>query len=256
MQHTHGTEGKHTIKVVVEDASGNKISSEKQYVIEHSGTVTPVVKPTATASIEDPKNTATPGVEETAQPLSARIKLSAASPQKVGKRVTLQLIANGGTAPYKYSVTATKSNGKKTTLLKNSNKSTVVWTPANAGTYKLTATIEDANGVKAVKNVTYTIKAVSPIKVKTFKVSKYSIARGKSVKITVKATSSNKGKVKYKISVQKKGDAKKTVVRNYSTKTTYTWKASKKGKYTIYITVKDAKGKTTTKKLSKQITVK
>ena len=252
----NGTEGKHTIKVVVEDASGNKISSEKQYVIEHSGTATPVVKPTATASIEDPKNTATPGVEETAQPLSARIKLSAASPQKVGKRVTLQLIANGGTAPYKYSVTATKSNGKKTTLLKNSNKSTVVWTPANAGTYKLTATIEDANGVKAVKNVTYTIKVVSPIKVKTFKVSKYSIARGKSVKITVKATSSNKGKVKYKISVQKKGDAKKTVVRKYSTKTTYTWKASKKGKYTIYITVRDAKGKTTTKKLSKQITVK
>ena len=252
----NGTEGKHTIKVVVEDASGNKISSEKQYVIEHSGTATPVVKPTATASIEDPKNTATPGVEETAQPLSARIKLSAASPQKVGKRVTLQLIANGGTAPYKYSVTATKSNGKKTTLLKNSNKSTVVWTPANAGTYKLTATIEDANGVKAVKNVTYTIKAVSPIKVKTFKVSKYSIARGKSVKITVKATSSNKGKVKYKISVQKKGDAKKTVVRKYSTKTTYTWKASKKGKYTIYVTVRDAKGKTTTKKLRKQITVK
>ena len=258
----NGEVGKHTIKVVVTDTAGNKISSEKQYVIEQNGT-NPTVVPTATATTT-PKVTVTPTatvqptapVVETPQPLSIRMKLSAASPQKLGKKVSMQLIANGGTAPYTYSIVITNSAGKKKTVLKSTTKNTVTWKADKAGKYKITATVTDANGVKCVKNTTYTITAVSPITVKTFKVSSYKVKKGKTVKITVKATSTNKGKIQYKLSVQKNGSTKRTVVKSYSTKTTCTWKAKKKGKYTVYLTVKDSKGKTTTKKLTKQITVK
>ena len=141
-------------------------------------------------------------------------------------------------------------------MLNKSNSGTATWKPSKAGTYKIYSMIEDANGDVVIKNTTYTIKASKTITVKGFKPSKYTVVKGKSVKFTMKAVSSNKGKVQYKLSVQKKGTSKKVVIKKYSKKATFTWKTKKKGKYTIYLTVKDAKGKTTTKKLSKQITVK
>ena len=259
--------GEHTIKVVVEDADGTKISSEKEYVIEEeeNAVVTPKVTPTTpakTATPTEPTKTATPTStpkEDSPTEFLGRMKFSVASPQKLGKTIGLELVAQGGTTPYQYSVVITDKNGKVVRLLNNSSESKVTWKPSKTGTYKVYGRIVDANGKAVVKNTTYTITAnkVAPkITVKTFKASKYTVAKGKSVKIVMKATSSNKGKIQYKLSVQKKGTKKKSVIRSYSTKTAYTWKAKKKGKYTIYMTVKDAKGKTTTKKLKKQIVVK
>ena len=251
--------GNHTIKVIVEDADGTKISCEKKYVIESTeGQTTPSTKPT-TAPTKEPTKTALPKPTDSVVPsgeLMARLKFSAVSPQKVGKAIGLNLVAVGGTAPYKYSITVTDKTGKPVRLLNKSNSGTVTWKPSKAGTYKIYCMLEDANGDVVIKNTTYTIKASKTITVKGFKASKYAVAKGKSVKFTMKAVSSNKGKVQYKLSVQKKGTSKKVVIKKYSSKATFTWKTKKKGKYTIYLTVKDAKGKTTTKKLSKQITVK
>ena len=251
--------GNHTIKVIVEDADGIKISCEKKYVIESTeGQTTPSTKPT-TAPTKEPTKTASPKPTDGVVPsgeLMARLKFSAVSPQKVGKAIGLNLVAVGGTAPYKYSITVTDKSGKPVRLLNKSNSGTATWKPSKAGTYKIYSMIEDANGDVVIKNTTYTIKASKTITVKGFKPSKYTVAKGKSVKFTMKAVSSNKGKVQYKLSVQKKGTSKKVVIKKYSKKATFTWKTKKKGKYTIYLTVKDAKGKTTTKKLSKQITVK
>ena len=251
--------GNHTIKVIVEDADGTKISCEKKYVIESTeGQTTPSTKPT-TAPTKEPTKTASPKPTDSVVPsgeLMARLKFSAVSPQKVGKAIGLNLVAVGGTAPYKYSITVTDKTGKPVRLLNKSNSGTVTWKPSKAGTYKIYCMLEDANGDVVIKNTTYTIKASKTITVKGFKASKYAVAKDKSVKFTMKAVSSNKGKVQYKLSVQKKGTSKKVVIKKYSSKATFTWKTKKKGKYTIYLTVKDAKGKTTTKKLSKQITVK
>lgn len=251
--------GNHIIKVIVEDADGTKISCEKKYVIESTeGQTTPSTKPTTTPT-KEPTKTASPKPTDSVVPsgeLMARLKFSAVSPQKVGKAIGLNLVAVGGTAPYKYSITVTDKTGKPVRLLNKSNSGIVTWKPSKAGTYKIYCMLEDANGDVVIKNTTYTIKASKTITVKGFKASKYAVAKGKSVKFTMKAVSSNKGKVQYKLSVQKKGTSKKVVIKKYSSKATFTWKTKKKGKYTIYLTVKDAKGKTTTKKLSKQITVK
>ena len=257
--------GEHTIKVVVEDADGTKISSEKEYVIEGEDVVEETAEPTKPAKTPTPTestNTAEPTqTPEEQKDILARIRFSASSPQKLGKSIGLELIAEGGTAPYKYTLVITDQSGKPYRILSNSENSKVVWKPTKAGKYKIYARIVDANGDYAVKNATYTINAakknpVSKITVKTFKANKYSVKKGKTVTFAMKATSSNKGKVQYKLLVQKKGTAKKSVIRKYATKTSYTWKAKNKGKYTVYLVVKDAKGKTTTKKLKKQITVK
>ena len=242
--------GEHTIKVVVEDADGTKISSEKEYVIEGEDVVEETAEPTKPAKTPTPTestNTAEPTqTPEEQKDILARIRFSASSPQKLGKSIGLELIAEGGTASYKYTLVITDQSGKPYRILSNSENSKVVWKPTKAGKYKIYARIVDANGDYAVKNATYTINAakknpVSKITVKTFKANKYSVKKGKTVTFAMKATSSNKGKVQYKLLVQKKGTAKKSVIRKYATKTSYTWKAKNKGKYTVYLVVKDAK---------------
>ena len=93
----------------------------------------------------------------------------------------------------------------------------------------------------------------NPINVKTFKLSKSSVKKGKKVKITAKATSSDT--VKYQFRLRKVGSKTYTTIRKYSKTGTFNWKANKKkGKYYIYLTVKDADGHK--KSVKKKITIK
>ena len=84
------------------------------------------------------------------------------------------------------------------------------------------------------------------MKVKTFKVNKSTIKKGKTLKVTAKATSISK--VKYQFKVVNASTKKVMNTKKYSTKSTYSWKASKKGKYYVYLQLKDTKGNTKTVK--------
>lgn len=314
-----GEAGKHTIKVVVEDESGKKVTSEKEYEIEaKSGgntqetespretikpnetkkpdntktpekteaptkTNTPIKtdtpnntnKPTITKTpteTKKPDNTQTPndpdnnnngnntgngntGNNDTDIKIGLAVSKVTKSPQKAGNVVIFAIsVQSGGTAPYFYRLTAENSKGQmKTLYAKNISKTTnVKWTPTKADTYKIHASVVDGAGNYSTRTVNY--KVTNPIKVSTFKANKKTVKKGKSVKFTFKATSI--GKVQYRIKVQKVGSKKITIVGKYSTKKTKTWKATSKGKYYIYLQIKDAKGNTTTKKLSKPIKVK
>ena len=302
----NGEAGSHTIKVVLEDESGKKISCEKQYVIEAvSGgnteeTEAPeeTTKPTGSNNpikTKEPEETETPNKTnapnktnppsttntptETVKPnntqppngsqnnnentgnnndeikIGLAVNSSTKSPQKAGASVIFAIsIQAGGVAPYYYRLTTEDSQGGiKTLYAKNLTKTTnVKWIPTKAGTYKIHAAVTDGNGNYDVKTITY--KVTNPIKVSTFKANKKSVKKGKNVKFTFKATSI--GKVQYRIKVQKVGSKKITIIGKYSTAKTKTWKTTSKGKYYVYLQIKDAKGNTTTQKLIKTISVK
>ena len=54
--------------------------------------------------------------------------------------------------------------------------------------------------------------------------------------------------MKYQFKVVNANTKKTMATKKYSTKSTYNWKAKKKGKYYIYLQVKDTKGNTKTVK--------
>ena len=283
--------GTHIIKVVATNSDGDKISSEKSYVLEASGSQvvdpdnddndndqpivtdepnydmnvgnkeTPKPQQTATASVSASPNanaTATPAVNASATPVADDSKLSVtldtdkASPQNVGTAITLSLQAKGGTGPYKYMIKVENANGKVSTLLSNGTENKVVWKPTAGGTYKLYGVVTDSSQQIETTTVSYTVNAT--LKIKQFKVNRTTLKKGKKLKIAMSATS--KSAVKYKVTAKKSGSSKVRVIRGFSTKRTATWKPTARGKYTLYLTVKNQSGETKTVHLSKKITVK
>lgn len=97
----------------------------------------------------------------------------------------------------------------------------------------------------------------SCVSVTKFTANKYTVKKGKKVRFTMMATStvSSENKIRYKISAVRSGETVKTVIRRYSSATSYSWKTKKKGKYTIYLTAKDTEGNRKTVKLKKKIIV-
>ena len=71
-----------------------------------------------------------------------------------GESVTLKTVATGGTAPYKYAVTA-----KDWTVLKNySTTATHTWKPGLKGTYQVCVKVRDAKNNEVKKFFTVTVK--------------------------------------------------------------------------------------------------
>ena len=167
-------------------------------------------------------------------------KPSVTSTVKAGTKITLKAAAKGGDGTYQYKFQYKIGNGSKKTIRSYSQKSSCTWTPKENGTYTLYVTVEDEFNVTASK--TY----------KNFKVKGLTAsvsAKKKGSKYTVKVTPKNSsGKVKYKFVVKRAG---KTVSRNktYMSAKSYTFKASKKGTYSITVYIKD--NNTTIKKTIK-----
>ena len=253
--------GNHKIKVVVEDNEGNKISSEKAYVIESVSvsdkeedkkvdldkdiaTATPIItkRPTATPLItQAPIITKEP--ETNRQDLKISMSTNKVAPRKAGTTIKLALNATGGKAPYTY-IISVKSGKQVSTILSNQTKNSVNWKPTKAGTYIIYGKVMDADG--EIVSVAREYSISSPISVKTFKLNKTTIKKGKTLNVSAKATSISK--VKYQFKVVNASTKKVMNTKKYSTKSTYSWKAKKKGKYYIYLQLKDTKGNTKTVK--------
>ena len=259
-----GTKGSHTIAVVVKDGDGAQITCEKAYDVEEKDG-TPTALPLET---NKPEVTGTPSVDNSGKQdtpsgnVTDKLSMSAGankkSPQAAGTTITLSMDAQGGTAPYKYTITVEGGAYGKTpnVLLNKSSSNSCQWTPTKAGTYKVNFTVEDSKG--DIDTQSGSFKVSTSVSVSKFTASKYTVKKGKKVKFSMAAVSklSSSKNIQYQISVLKSGQSKKTVIRKYSKSKSYSWKTKKKGKYTVYLTAKDTKGNTKTVKLSKKITVK
>ena len=172
-----------------------------------------------------------------------------------GKGIILYMSAVGGQGKIHYKVEVVNSTKNKVSLaVKKSALSLyekqVTWIPSKEGKYTIHVTVTDEKGDYNDRNISY--KVTTPIKVKTFEATKNTVKKGKKITFTVNASSISR--VKYRFKLLKIGSKTVKVLRNYSTKRTYIWKASGKGGYYIYLQIKDEDGNV--KQVKKKITIK
>ena len=125
-----------------------------------------------------------------------------------------------------------------------SSQNSCIWTPSSKGNYTVIVECKEGSKAAVSASATYVVKGLSL----SAKASSTSVKKGKKVKIAASASNAN-GSVKYKYIV--KLGKKKIASTGYKAKKTYSFKASKKGTYTVSVYAKDS-----TTVVSKTIKVK
>ena len=173
------------------------------------------------------------------------------SPQVSGTQIKLTAKATGnGTLQYKFLI---KDSSGNWAVLKDYGKSnTYTWKTGKAGNKTIYVDVKDSNGKVTRASMSYTIKAeAKPPVVSSFTADKKSPqASGTQIKLTAKATGN--GTLQYKFLI-KDAAGNWSVLRDYGTSNTYTWKAGKAGNKTIYVDVKDSNGKVTRASMSYKV---
>lgn len=169
-----------------------------------------------------------------------------ASPQYNGVGIILSAEAEGdGTVYYKFSVT----KGSSTTVLSDfSTANQVLWTPQTAGTYTLTYDFRDAKGNTNKRTKEYVIEdgssVVTPF-IKTVTPNSGDIKNNANVQIKVAAGGGKTGTnlLFYKYTIKNpSGDIAN--VPYYTQNTSYTFKPTVLGLYTLTINVQGSDNKT------------
>ncbi len=219
--------GDYTVKVEVKDTAGQTLSKTMSYVIKDIATeVKPVIQSIeATPSSFDGKEI------------------------KKGAEATIDVTAGGGNTGtkllfYKINITDDKENTVNVPYftLKNEYK----FTPAQTGTYSVTATVEGSDNSFTTRTIQLeSVNELSKPGDLSLSVSAKEASEGK---YTVTANAAG-GTAPYKYEFKLNG----TVAQASSDKATYTFDASKEGNYKVDVTVTDAAGKTVTKSTSVQV---
>ena len=174
-----------------------------------------------------------------------------ASPQVQGTSIKLTAKASGGngTLQYKY---YRYLNGEYALIKDWNTSNSVLIAPSKVGTYDLWVAIKDSTGKIVRRNMAYEIKSSDKISIKSFTSDKVSPqAQGSQIKLTASAIGGN-GTLQYKFVItDNKGNW--SILRDYSTSNTYTWKATSLGNKTLYVKVKDSKGTEVSKALNYEI---
>ena len=166
-------------------------------------------------------------------------KTSVASPQAVGKAITLSASATGsGTVRYHFYVYSGSTLKAQSSL---STTKTYSWKPTVAGTYTLKVAATDATG--KIVSTTKTYKIVNSLKITSFTTSVAS-PQYTGTAITLKAAATGSGTVKYHFYVYLGTTLK--AQSSLSTTKTYSWKPTVKGTYTIKVAATDSTGKIVT----------
>ena len=221
---TPSKSGTYTLKVVATDGLGKVVSTKKTYKITNSE-----LKITSFTT-------------------------SVASPQQVGKTITLSAAAKGsGTVRYHFYAYL---NGKVVQQSALSTAKTYSWKPTKAGTYTLKVVATDSTGKIVSTTKSYVVKAAEPITITSLTSSVASPQNaGKSIKFTTKATGKTTLQYQYWVC---NVDGSWTKLKSYSTTATATWKPTVSGDYIIWVDVKDTKGnvksKYVTYKINPQVT--
>ena len=168
------------------------------------------------------------------------------SGQYVNTSIKLTAMGTDGKTPYQYKFYY--KLGTATVTIKNfSTTNIVTFKPTKAGVYILYVDMKDANGNTATKSVeNYTI-AVNP-SVKNFATDKTS-GQTTNTSIQLNAVGAD-GITPYQYKFYYKLGNKATILEDYSTTATATFKPIAAGTYTLYVDIKDAGGKTATKSIT------
>ena len=174
-------------------------------------------------------------IEVKKEQLIVSLKASAKS-VLLGEKVSLTAIAKGGSEKYSYKFVL-YDNDKWKDLQTYGDSNTYTWTASKAGKYSLYVAVKDSEG-----NHT---NAYVPIEVKngqlsvSIEASTKSIRVGEKIKLTATAKGGS-GKYSYKFVLYDNGKWKD--LQTYGDSNTYTWTASKVGKYSLYVAVDDSDG--------------
>ncbi|MCM3225235.1 hypothetical protein [Terribacillus saccharophilus] len=174
--------------------------------------------------------------------------VDAASPQIVGKSITLNASANGG-ENLNYRFYVRDEEGKLTELKGYGKENTVKWTPEKPGTYKLITHAKE-EGKKGSSDSYYEARNELTYQVNSSAISKVTTTvnllspQNKGKTITIKAAALG-GKVpEYRFYLRdEKG--KLTLLKDYNTSNSVTWTPDTSGKYEIITHVKEASVKAT-----------
>lgn len=160
----------------------------------------------------------------------------------IGKNYTITTEATGGSGYYTYNFFVTKGG---TSLTQSSSKNTFHWTPTASGTYSIIVYVTDDSGHSFHSTSTVCVKAMSITNVKHNKTLK----KGATVKFTVKVNCGI-SPYKYTFTIYRNG---KKVVSKALKRNCVTYRIKKTGTYKIKVTVKDAKGNSASKTITKKV---
>ena len=199
--------GAHTLQVVVTDSQGHQVTVSKQFTGEGGNY----------------------------EKLNA--KISASTKQiSVGEKVKLTASATGGSGKYSYKFTLYK-DGKWKDLQAYGNSTTYTWTAPETGKYSLYVAVNDSEGNHTNAYVPIEVKKEQLIV--SLKASAKSVLLGEKVSLTAIAKG---GSEKYSYKFVLYDNDKWKDLQTYGDSNTYTWTASKAGKYSLYVAVKDSEG--------------
>ena len=199
--------GAHTLQVVVTDSQGHQVTVSKQFTGEGGNF----------------------------EKLNA--KISASTKQiSVGEKVKLTASATGGSGKYSYKFTLYK-DGKWKDLQAYGNSTTYTWAAPETGKYSLYVAVNDSEGNHTNAYVPIEVKKEQLIV--SLKASAKSVLLGEKVSLTAIAKG---GSEKYSYKFVLYDNDKWKDLQTYGDSNTYTWTASKAGKYSLYVAVKDSEG--------------
>ena len=179
---------------------------------------------------------------------SAGMNLSVSSPQYIGTKITIKGTSKNATGKVKYKFTIKNPNGSSSVIKELNTTSSYTWSPTVVGTYTIIVYAIDEDGNKDSVEESYIIKN-SDLKITSVNPSN-DFTKGVNQNISLSLnTSGGEGTVKTRIEVVNNSTKEQTIVKDYSTSKSATWKPTKVGEYTIYFIAKDNK-KTVKKSVS------
>ena len=158
----------------------------------------------------------------------------------VGQSYTVEANVQGGSnLNYAYHII---HNGTTVTT----QDKTLTWTPSQSGSYTIIAEVSDHNGNKATA---FAVESVTGLSLTSLTANK-ALKKGATVKFTAKTNNYGFSPFKYSFVIYRNN---KKVTAKTLTKNTFSYKIRKAGTYKIKVTVKDSKGNTSTKTLTKHV---
>lgn len=193
-------------------------------------------------------------------PIIRRFSVSPTGKQYEGEPVTLTATVGGGSGDFDYAFSYQLGTGEVIPITEaaDGTPETIAFNPEAAGAYKLFLKVtdrlnEDEDSNTAEKTIdTYAV--IKKASIKDFTISKTSIAKGGSIRLSASGQDGIKPYY-YRFSM-KEGAGEETVIRNFSSTYYYTYKPPTDGDFTFYVDIKDSKNETITRsEVTKTLTV-
>lgn len=206
----------YTVKVTVKDSNNNTKSEEITYVVN-----------------DDKEND-----DKENEPITiSSLEISPSEGQVVGSKIEISAKATGGKDTLSYKFVAINETGDEEEISASSIKSSVTWTPKEAGTYSIKVEVTDGNETKELSKE-YLVSendVTDELKITDVKINPSTIKAFDEVKIKILATG-GAGDYTYKVKVNN------TTIQNYKSNDEITWTPEEAGEYELVIIVKDSEG--------------